>query len=251
MRVALAVALALCSCGGLGAPEARGEDVRTGAGKAKASPIHHLFIIVKENHTYDNLFATFPGGDGATVATRGSGKQIALQDPVLLGGPLRDLRAGRWPAGRPGRILLAARAGGRALRSLLHLGDGAELPQPPHVGRRARRAGHRQPQPLDRQGAGPGRAGQAHRPRRALRRQRDPGDAAQRARGRGAPLALLLRGGVEPGRRRRRLPRGSGHRRRRHRRAQERAQLRPQLRREDPRARQELRRHPRQGQRWR
>ena len=79
MRAALAVALALCSCGSLEDPTARGDDVRAKPGVA--SPIRHVFIIVKENHTYDNLFATFPGGDGATVATRGSGRQIALKDP--------------------------------------------------------------------------------------------------------------------------------------------------------------------------
>ncbi len=48
---------------------------------APPSPIRHIFIIVKENHTYDNLFATFPGGDGATIAARGNGSQIALQEP--------------------------------------------------------------------------------------------------------------------------------------------------------------------------
>ena len=83
MRATLAVALALCSCGGLGDPGARGQDVRAGASAQPqaASPIRHIFIIVKENHTYDNLFATFPGGEGATVATRADGSQIALDTP--------------------------------------------------------------------------------------------------------------------------------------------------------------------------
>ena len=34
-----------------------------------ASPIQHVVIIVKENHTFDNYFGTFPGADGdATLA---------------------------------------------------------------------------------------------------------------------------------------------------------------------------------------
>lgn len=33
-----------------------------------SSPIKHVVIIVKENHGYDNYFAAFPGGNGATMA---------------------------------------------------------------------------------------------------------------------------------------------------------------------------------------
>jgi len=35
---------------------------------AVSSPIKHVVVIVKENHGYDNYFAAFPGGDGATMA---------------------------------------------------------------------------------------------------------------------------------------------------------------------------------------
>src|SRR5579862_3103752 len=31
-----------------------------------ASPIEHVVIIVKENHTFDNYFGTFPGAAGTT-----------------------------------------------------------------------------------------------------------------------------------------------------------------------------------------
>ncbi len=45
-------------------------------GTATASTaIDHVFIIVKENHTFDNFFATFPGANGATQATTSSGTQ--------------------------------------------------------------------------------------------------------------------------------------------------------------------------------
>src|SRR5258708_32043502 len=79
----------LAACGGTVGGR-RGDEQLTGRGPAPLpgatptappSPIRHIFIIVKENHTYDNLFATFPGGDGATIAARGNGSQIALQEP--------------------------------------------------------------------------------------------------------------------------------------------------------------------------
>src|SRR3974390_473840 len=31
---------------------------------AKKNPIQHVVIIVKENHTFDNYFGTFPGAEG-------------------------------------------------------------------------------------------------------------------------------------------------------------------------------------------
>jgi phospholipase C len=75
----IGLVLVLGGCGGLGdLGSPAGQEVKKGRSK---SPIHHIFIIIKENHTYDNLFATFPGGDGATTATRGSGAQIALKEP--------------------------------------------------------------------------------------------------------------------------------------------------------------------------
>src|SRR4051794_18989456 len=32
-----------------------------------AAPIKHIVFLVKENHTFDNYFGTFPGADGATT----------------------------------------------------------------------------------------------------------------------------------------------------------------------------------------
>src|SRR5665213_2440234 len=29
-------------------------------------PIHHIVVIVKENHTFDNYFGSFPGAEGTT-----------------------------------------------------------------------------------------------------------------------------------------------------------------------------------------
>jgi len=59
-------------------------DVRPkpGGGKAAAKPIEHVVIIVKENHTFDNYFGTFPGANGAVLP--------AAQDPPAGGDPPHD-----------------------------------------------------------------------------------------------------------------------------------------------------------------
>ena len=35
---------------------------------SSGNKIQHVVIIVKENHTFDNYFGTFPGADGARLA---------------------------------------------------------------------------------------------------------------------------------------------------------------------------------------
>ena len=39
----------------------------------------HIVLIIQENRTYDNLFATFPGGDGVTVGKGHNGQNIPLE----------------------------------------------------------------------------------------------------------------------------------------------------------------------------
>ena len=41
-----------------------------------AYPIKHVVVIVKENHTFDNYFGTFPGADGTTTCTKHDGTTI-------------------------------------------------------------------------------------------------------------------------------------------------------------------------------
>jgi phospholipase C len=43
----------------------------------------HIVIIIQENRTYDNLFATFPGGDGVTVGKGHNGQNIPLAEANL------------------------------------------------------------------------------------------------------------------------------------------------------------------------
>ncbi len=51
-------------------------------------PIKHIVIIVQENRTFDNFFATYPGAEGATTGKTIQGKTIKLQpigfEPALI-----------------------------------------------------------------------------------------------------------------------------------------------------------------------
>jgi phospholipase C len=47
------------------------------------SYIKHVVIVVQENRSFDNLFATFPGADGATSGKTSTGKTIPLQEGDL------------------------------------------------------------------------------------------------------------------------------------------------------------------------
>src|SRR5262249_50849851 len=40
---------------------------------ASAYPIKHVVVVVKENHTFDNYFGSFPGAEGTTTCKRHDG----------------------------------------------------------------------------------------------------------------------------------------------------------------------------------
>ena len=50
--------------------------------------IKHVVIIVKENHTFDNLFGRFPGADGTTMADEGGVMEPMSETPDPLLGDL-------------------------------------------------------------------------------------------------------------------------------------------------------------------
>ncbi|MGC1758351.1 MAG: alkaline phosphatase family protein, partial [Candidatus Cybelea sp.] len=62
-----AAMLALDACGGGVGSSLTGSlpppDQHHGTG---STPIQHVIMIVQENRSFDNLFATFPGANGAT-----------------------------------------------------------------------------------------------------------------------------------------------------------------------------------------
>ena len=52
-------------------------DARAGA----PSPIKHVIVVVKENHTFDNYFGTFPGAEGSTSCLTAQGVVPAPHAP--------------------------------------------------------------------------------------------------------------------------------------------------------------------------
>jgi phospholipase C len=95
---ALAVAVAGCA----GNPGVlRGPDVACGsatalpcetAAVAYAQPqyIRHVVIMIQENRSFDNFFATYPGADGTTTGLTHDGKTVPLyagklEDPIDIG----------------------------------------------------------------------------------------------------------------------------------------------------------------------
>jgi len=61
-----------------------GEEVLAAATSVTA--IQHIVFIVKENHTFDNYFGTFPGADGTTTGRLSNGQVVPLghtPDPLL------------------------------------------------------------------------------------------------------------------------------------------------------------------------
>ncbi len=64
--------------GGTGSDATQGSDATSDATQKDAGytgpiPIKHVVIIVKENHTFDNYFGTFPGAEGTTTANTSNG----------------------------------------------------------------------------------------------------------------------------------------------------------------------------------
>ena len=93
----LAVVWALAACGGRSSdvPAASGATVRQQrlSGSSGSNLIQHVVLVIQENRTFDDFFATFPGADGATggMMKTPSGdqyvqlKKVALAEPCDFG----------------------------------------------------------------------------------------------------------------------------------------------------------------------
>ncbi len=86
----LIASLALCACGAnpsLGGASAIPSiaTTQTNAKRHTGSigQIQHVVIMVQENHSFDNLFATFPNADGATSGKMSTGQTIHLRETKL------------------------------------------------------------------------------------------------------------------------------------------------------------------------
>src|SRR5215471_12382586 len=60
------------SCGGQGGNTADNRSAQN------ITAIQHTVFIIKENHTFDNYFGTFPEADGATSGLTSAGQMVPL-----------------------------------------------------------------------------------------------------------------------------------------------------------------------------
>jgi phospholipase C len=79
--LAASACIAACS-GSLTNPRAGG-IVPPVASAAARTPIAHVIVLVQENRSFDDFFATFPGADGTTVGKTWGGRKIALRATTL------------------------------------------------------------------------------------------------------------------------------------------------------------------------
>jgi phospholipase C len=91
--LAAAVALTVAGCGAQVPSSSLPAEaqIRFGPAAVTTSPIKHVIIVIQENRSFDNLFATFPGADGARYGTiksspAGVAKKIALSKQPLYDG---------------------------------------------------------------------------------------------------------------------------------------------------------------------
>lgn len=57
-----------------------GDEVVKKEKKKSRFPIKHIVYIVKENRTFDNYFARYPGADGADLGVTSTGREVLLQE---------------------------------------------------------------------------------------------------------------------------------------------------------------------------
>jgi phospholipase C len=82
--IILCFVFAVAACGGN--PASNGSPSLLPAAHPNTTtgtPISHIVIMIQENRTYDNLFATYPNGNGVTHGKMHDGKTIRLKESNL------------------------------------------------------------------------------------------------------------------------------------------------------------------------
>jgi phospholipase C len=98
-----AASAVLAACSGIGSnsgtvaglPQTEGPASGSGSGSL-GKYIQHVVIIVQENHSFDNLFAHYPGADGATRGQEFDGTWIPLKKSNLYSSELLDNSHEAW-----------------------------------------------------------------------------------------------------------------------------------------------------------
>lgn len=83
--IVIAAALLAEGCAGSGGPSGSGSFLPPGQAK-QGKYFTHIVVVIQENRTFDNLFATFPGADGTTIGHMHNGRTIRLR-PANLESP--------------------------------------------------------------------------------------------------------------------------------------------------------------------
>ncbi|MGA8576827.1 MAG: alkaline phosphatase family protein [Candidatus Cybelea sp.] len=86
-------AAALAACGGSSVPARLQRAPEYRRASSSATPIQHVVLVIQENRTFNNFFATYPGADGTTTGAArrdrrchiGKNKTIALTEMGLVG----------------------------------------------------------------------------------------------------------------------------------------------------------------------
>ena len=84
--IRIARIVVLCGLVALALGQVPGTPVAARTLAQDATQITHIVFIIKENHTFDNYFGTFPGADGATTGRLSTGQVVTLghtPDPLL------------------------------------------------------------------------------------------------------------------------------------------------------------------------
>ncbi|HEV3091418.1 MAG TPA: alkaline phosphatase family protein [Candidatus Cybelea sp.] len=118
---ALAATVAAAGCGGSTAPAVPVVVQPQHVAPKKAATIQHIIVMVQENRTFNDLFATFPGTDGTTTGLEKIGsqtQQIALKKvPLEATSILRHTYGGYLTAYDGGRMdafnLIIAQSSGK------------------------------------------------------------------------------------------------------------------------------------------
>ncbi len=116
LRAALAALfIAGCSGGGSGggSPLVPASADRPSPTPYAASPLQHVVIMIQENRSFDNFFATYPGADGTTTGKTHTGQIVNLQKTGLIAEDMDH----RWQA-----FVKEYRRGGMDGFDLIHLG---------------------------------------------------------------------------------------------------------------------------------
>jgi phospholipase C len=79
--------LGACSGGTTSSSVGGRSELTPASGSGSGTPIQHIVLVIQENRTFNNFFATFPGATGTTVgkeSVNGSTQTINLKETPLL-----------------------------------------------------------------------------------------------------------------------------------------------------------------------